>query len=190
MAGWTKCEILTDKWMNERMDGWNGLMDSLMNSGEGTCIYLNGREIIDIPKPLLNQPCHCTAFHRHEHNRSSHHSQTIIYHPYGYPHGVEYVSTFFPWAKNSKNHRNYKSPVMTRNQSWSWVSESQSLSWSWSSVLVLLNENPNWRPRLNSFIHSFISNIYIAPLQERLLRGAPNSSAAKKSLQMREERER
>jgi len=40
-------------------------------------------------------------------------------------------------------------------------------------------------------IHSFISNIYIAPLQERLLRGAANSSAAKKnSLQKREERER
>jgi len=40
-------------------------------------------------------------------------------------------------------------------------------------------------------LHSFISNIYIAPLQERLLRGAPNFSAAKKkSLQTREERER
>ncbi len=39
------------------------------------------------------------------------------------------------------------------------------------------------------YIHS--SNIYIAPLQEKLLRGAPNSSAAKKnSLQMRKERER
>ena len=30
------------------------------------------------------------------------------------------------------------------------------------------------------FIHSFISNIYIAPLQEKLLRGSPNSSTAKK----------
>ena len=42
------------------------------------------------------------------------------------------------------------------------------------------------------FIHSFLPNIYIAPLQERLLiRGAPNSSGAKKnSLQKREERER
>jgi hypothetical protein len=38
------------------------------------------------------------------------------------------------------------------------------------------------------FIHSFISNIYIAPLQEKLLRGAPNSSTAKKnSLKARKE---
>ena len=44
---------------------------------------------------------------------------------------------------------------------------------------------------LHSFIHSYLSNIYIAPLQEKLLRGAPNSSAAKKnSLQTRKERER
>ena len=41
-----------------------------------------------------------------------------------------------------------------------------------------------------SSIHSFISNIYIAPLQENLLRCAPNFSVAKKnSLQTRKERE-
>ena len=34
---------------------------------------------------------------------------------------------------------------------------------------------------IHSFIHSFISNIYIAPLQEKLLRGSANSSAAKKN---------
>jgi len=44
---------------------------------------------------------------------------------------------------------------------------------------------------IHSFIHSFISNIYIAPLQQKLLRGSPNSSAGKKnSLQARKERER
>jgi len=43
----------------------------------------------------------------------------------------------------------------------------------------------------HSFIHKLISNIYIEPLQEKLLRGAHNSSAAEKnSLQVRKERDR
>ena len=53
--------------------------------------------------------------------------------------------------------------------------------WSWLLLMYLDNQ-------INIIIHSFISNIYTAPLQERLLRGAPNSSAAKKnSLQTRDE---
>jgi len=50
-----------------------------------------------------------------------------------------------------------------------------------SSVAILLHMHICFCSFIHSFIHSFILNIYIAASSRELLRGAPDSSAAKKS---------